>query len=204
MPKQAKSDIEVAQRACTMAGIVKISSFDDPDNEVAQALNDMYEDIVADCLSNHPWRFANYDVDLGPPLATRPLVKFNTAYAIPTDPPPLHIHTLYLSGSLVSKYEIKADQLHVDATPTDQPVLSALWRVNEAQWPAGFVLYVILRVAGFLTAAITRNGQLTAALGTEGERQFARARTRDSQQQTTQKLRLTKIRSTRLGGRPMA
>jgi hypothetical protein len=203
MPIAATSDIEIAQRACIMAGIAKIDSFEDASNEVAIVLNDLYEDTIRDCLSIHPWRFACFEVVLGPPLGATPLVGYSAAYALPNDPAPLQIKTLYVGGSLAPRYTIMREQLWVDAQPTDELVLDALWRINETGWPPYFTLYAILRLAGFLAGAITRNGALAKTLLDEGNNQLVRSRTRDSQQQTTLKLRMTKIRSTRLGGRPM-
>jgi len=202
MPVASTSNIEIAQRACTLAGLSKPSTFEDPDNEVSQALNDIYEDLVTDALTIHPWRFAIFTETLGPPLATKPAVEFNTAYALPTTPAPLQVRTLWLSGTIASRYRIMGSELWVDASPSDGVELEAIWRLNETQWPPWFRLYVILRVASFLGGAVTRNGELATFHANEAEKQLVRSRTRDSQQQTTSKIRLVKVRSTRLGGRP--
>jgi hypothetical protein len=202
MPKASTSDIEIAQRACVMAGCSKISSFDDTDSEVAITLTDIYEDIVEDCLTIHPWRFATFTRPLGPQLDPAPAVNFSHAYALPNDPRPLQVRTLYLGGSLVGHYRLYNEQLWLNGSDSQEPELEALWRMPESQWPPWFRLYAIVRIAGFLAGSITRNGEMANALMGEAERQLARSRTRDSQQQTTQKIRLVKTRSARLGGRP--
>jgi hypothetical protein len=203
MPVPSRSDIEIAQRACTLAGVDKISNFVEPGNKVAEVLNDVYEDIVSDALTIHPWRFASRTEILGPPLSPPPRVQFSAAYALPNDPAPLQVRTVYVGGGVCSLYRLRGEQLHLNAQPTDAVELDALWRDNEMFWPPWFRLYAIARIATFLSLAVTRNGEVAAALGEEAEKQLARSRTRDSQQQTTTKLAYTKIRSARLGGRPL-
>lgn len=202
MPAPSISDIEIAQRACTMAGCAKISSFSDSDSEVAIILNDTYEDMIEDCLSIHPWRFATFTVPLGPQLTVGPAVGFTAAYALPNDPRPLQVRTVYVNGSIAAHYRIMNEQVWLDATPNNTLEIEALWRMPESQWPPWFRMYAILRVASFLAGAVTRNGDIATFLSGEAEKQLVRSRTRDSQQQTTQKIRLVKTRSARLGGRP--
>jgi len=214
MPVASTSNIEIAQRACTLAGLSKPSTFEDPDNEVSQALNDIYEDLVTDALTIHPWRFAIHTEILGPPIQV-PAVGppphvhqrysppgFSAAYALPTTPAILQLRTVYTGGSLAAHYKIMGNDIWIDASPSETVEIEAIWRLEETQWPPWFKLYVILRVASFLGGAVTRNGELATFHANEAEKQLVRSRTRDSQQQTTSKIRLVKVRSTRLGGRP--
>ena len=183
-----------------MAGIAKISPFDDTDLEAAITRTTSTK-TSSRIASIHP-RASPLHRHPGSAARQPPPVGFGR-HALPNDPRPLQVRTLYVSGSLASHYRLLGEQLWVDAQPTDRLELEALWRLNEAIWPPWFRLYAILRIAGFLAGPITRNGDLAKTLLGDAEGQLVRSRTRDSQQQTTQKIRLTKVRSTRLGGRPM-
>ena len=202
-PSPSISDIQIAQRACILAGLKPINAFDEPNNETAAALNAIYADITEDCLTIHPWRFANLQVDLGPPLSVEPApLGYQTAYAIPEDPRPLRITTLLMNGTLANRYKVMGKQIWTMASGTEVVTLDATWSIPEADWPPWFRVYAIERLAAFLGGAVTRNGDLATFHAQEAEKQLARSRTRDSQQQTTTKLAYTKIRSARLGGRP--
>lgn len=200
MPDYARSDVEVAQKACVLSGMNIINDFSQDNLTEAVVLRTIYEDIVRDSLTAAPWNFATADLVLVGRLAAAPLVRYNAAYAIPQDGTILRVQTIRVGGS-VAEYDIDGDNVYLDALSTDEVVITYQKRVAEQFWPPFFVLLVVYQLAAMLSASITRNAAVAKSFNELADRQMMLARSRDSQQVTTVGLNLSRFNTLRRGGR---
>jgi hypothetical protein len=200
MPDYAKSDIQICQKACVLAGMNSIDDFEQQDLTEAVVLNTLYEDFVRDALSAIPWTFASFKKVLGAVQSTPPLCLYNAAYTLPSDGTVLRVKTVYVNGSVAS-YAIEENAVLVDALSTDEVVIAFTTRVPESTWPPFFVLYMIFSLAAMLSGAIARKADMAKAFEEKAERQLMAAKSRDSQQQTTTGLNLNRFNTLRRGGR---
>ena len=139
MPNTAKTDIEVAQRAMVLVGMEPLSSFTDATDE-ALVMNTSYEDIVEDCLAQNSWNFATGQIVLSR-LADTPVDRWDSAYAMPTDPAVIQVQTITIGGQ-VQTYDIYEKYIYINASENDEVVLNYIYRVDTQYWISfGFVSY---------------------------------------------------------------
>lgn len=203
MPDRARSALEVAQRACILAGMNRIESFDEFSSTEAVVLSSLYEDIVRDCLSVTRWNFATQRKILTSRNEDAPLTGYDAAYTYLGDDTDdvLMVHTVEINGT-VANYDISENEIHLDANATDEVVMTYTRRVDEAYWPPFFILYVTLRVAAVLAASIVRNAGMSEAFDRQAAVQLQRARNADGQQVTSRGIKLNRLVSNRsVGGR---
>lgn len=196
MPTTAVTDIEVAQRAMVLVGLEPLTSFTDSTDEALVA-NTVYEDIITDCLSQHSWNFATGQKQLSR-LTDAPLDRWDAAYALPTLPEVMQVHTVTIGGS-IQEYDIYERYLYINAEVADEVILTYAFRVETQYWPPTFTMWVIYRLASVLALSVTRKADVANSYTQLAEDQFRKAKARDSQQVTTQSLRLSRYHRTRLG-----
>jgi len=185
MPISARTDIEIAQRAMVLVGLEPLTSFTDNSDE-ALVMNTLYEDMVEDCLAQHSWKFATGQKQLSR-LTDAPLDRWDAAYSLPTEPSVMQVHTVY------ERY------IYINAGENDDVVLNYMFRVDTQYWPPAFALWVIYRLASVLSLSVTRNAEVAESYVQLAQQQFRMAKARDSQQVTTQGLRLTRYHKVRRG-----
>tara|TARA_B100000575_G_C23045960_1_gene602068 strand:- start:16 stop:645 length:630 start_codon:yes stop_codon:yes gene_type:complete len=196
MPNTASTDIEVAQRAMVLVGMNPLSTFTEATDE-ALVMNTTYEDIVQDCLAQHNWNFATGQKQL-PRLSDVPLDRWSAAYALPTEPAVVQVQTVTVD-SVVQQYDIYEKYLYINADINDDVILSYIFRPATSQWPPAFTLWVVYRLAGILALSVIRKGDIANSYATLAENQFRRAKSRDSQQTSTQSINLSRFTRVRLG-----
>ena len=196
MPISARTDIEVAQRAMVLVGLEPLAGFTDSTDE-ALVMNTLYEDMVEDCLSQHSWKFATGQKQLSR-LTDAPLDRWDAAYALPTEPAVMQVHTVTIDD-VVQEYSIYERYIYINAGENDNVVLNYMFRVDTQYWPPAFSLWVIYRLASILGLSVTRNAEVAESYVQLAEQQFRIAKARDSQQVTTQGLRLNRYHKVRRG-----
>ena len=199
MPDYARSDLEVAQKACVLAGMNPPQSFEELNATEAKVLNVVYEDVVRDALTSTPWNFASQQLALTGRLAAAPLVKWSAAYQLPQDGTILTINTIYVDGS-VADYDIEGTRIMLDCSDISLVTLDYLKRVEVSGWPPFFTMYVIQRLAAILSSSIARSDGMAKSFSALAEAQLARARSRDSQQVTARGVKLNRFVRFRRGG----
>ena len=196
MPTTPATDIEVAQKAMVLIGLQPLTSFSDNTYEALVA-NTIYEDMVEDCLAQHNWNFAT-----GQKLLSRltdvPVDRFEAAYALPTNPAVIQVLTVTID-STPQIYDIYERSVFINASETDEVVLNYVFRVETQYWPPAFTMWVIFRLASILALSVTRKGDIASSYTQLAEGQFRKAKSRDSQQVTTQGLRLSRFHRARAG-----
>ncbi len=191
------SKIDIAQQAMVLVGLQPLTSFDDKTDEALSA-NLLYETVVKDCLSQHTWNFATGQKVLNR-LADTPVDIWDAAYQLPTDVEPLIVQTLTNDDVTVQydRYEDKVYTLDAEVSSEDTLVATYQFRADEDDWPPYFVMYVVYRLASTFALSIIRKGDIAQSLSQLAEQQFTRAKTRDSQAVTTNKIKLSRFANIR-------
>ena len=77
------SKVDVANRALRMVGATRITSFTQG-TPSANAVNDIYDEILKELLASAKWKFAKKRSNLAR-SSTTPVYEFDYAYAMPSD-----------------------------------------------------------------------------------------------------------------------
>ena len=196
MPTTPSTDIEVAQKAMVLVGMEPLTAFTDKTDE-AKVANTIYEDIVSDCLATHNWNFATGQKTLSR-LTDTPVDRWDAAYALPTNPEVMQVLTVTIED-VVQSYDIYDRYVYFNAQTSDTVVLNYLFRPETQYWTPAFTLWVIYRLASVLALSVTRKADIAKQFVAMADNQFRVAKSRDSQQVTTQALRLSRFHKVRLG-----
>jgi|TARA_R100000995_G_C3458966_1_gene112073 hypothetical protein len=180
-----KSDtaIDICNRGLIFIGAEPITSFDDGTTEARVAAN-IYEDVVQTSLTNARWRFATNQEALNR-LTDAPTARFDLAYQQPNDT--LIVHAITVNDNPI-EYQIYGDMIYADTTTTDTVVADYTFRQTEEFFPSYFVMAVAYGLAQVFATSIARDGSLTQTMATLADAAMRKARSVDSQQQTSRKL----------------
>ena len=193
MSQAANSAVDISARALTLIGANPISSFSETSTE-AQIANNMYDDVAQASLCQTRWRFATNQAVLNQ-LSNVPTGRFDVAHQLPTDT--LMVHAITVSDNLI-QYSIYGDKVFSNSSTSDQLVADFTFRAQETEWPSYFTLAVEYQLAAIFATSIARDDGLANAMEQKAERLMAKARTLDSQQQTTRKLVTNRFKTERL------
>lgn len=193
--------LNICARALVLIGADQISSFDDVTVE-GTVSTAMYEDMVRSTLASHRWRFATKQVALVA-NGTDPVSRFDSAYTLPSDA--LSVSAVTINDCPI-EYDIYTNYIDAvsddtiiacDATANDTVVIDYIVRRDEASWPAYFTTAMTYVMAHVFSLSIARDGQMAQVMEGRASVLLAKARSLDSQQQTTRKLRTSRFISQR-------
>jgi len=196
MPTTPSTDIEVAQKAMVLIGLEPLASFTDQTDEALVA-NTIFEDVVEDCLAQHNWNFATGQKTLSR-LTAVPVDRWDSAYALPTSPSVVQVQTVTIDDQ-PQQYDIYERYVYLNAEASETVVLNYIFRPETQYWPPAFTMWTIFRLASVLALAVTRKADIAKSYVDLAEAQFRRAKSRDSQQVTTQGLRPSRYHRVRMG-----
>jgi len=179
----ANTPIDVSSRALILMGADPITSFNDGSNEALVAAN-MYEDIARSSLVNSRWRFATNQAVLNR-LSSAPTGRYSAAYQVPSDA--LMIHAVTVNGFNI-EYQTYGDKVYCDTEVSSEVILDYTFRAQEQDWPSYFVVAVQYELASVFASSLAQDASLAQLMGQQAQVAMMRARTLDSQQQTTRKL----------------
>lgn len=179
----ARSAVDVCSRALILIGAEPITSFDDGNNEALIASN-MYEDIARAALVNCRWRFATNQVVLNR-LSDVPTGRFDSAYQLPSGWLMSHAVTV---NDFPIEYQTYGDKIYSNSTASDELVLDYTYRANEQDWPSYFTVAVEYELAIVFAVGLARDQTLAQLMSQQASQAMVKARSLDSQQQTTRKL----------------
>ena len=180
---KSDSAIDICNRGLIFIGAEPITSFDDGTTEASVAAN-VYEDVVQSSLCNARWRFATNQQTLNR-LTDAPTARYDLAYQQPNDT--LIIHAITVNDNPI-EYQIYGDMIYADTSTTDTVVADYTFRQTEEFFPSYFIMAVAYGLAKVFATSIARDGSLTQTMATLADRAMLKARSVDSQQQTTRKL----------------
>lgn len=183
MSTPANSGIDICSRALVLIGAEPITSFSDGTTESLVSSN-MYEDVARTNLTSTRWRFATNQAVLNR-LSAAPTGRYDAAYQLPSGY--LYIHAITVND-LQIEYDLYGDKAYCDANVSDSLIADYTFRADEQNWPSYFCLTVEYAMASVFATAIARDTALADQMNIQYERMLAKARSIDSQQQSTRKL----------------
>lgn len=184
----ADSAIDICARALILIGAEPITSFDDGNNEALVASN-VYEDIARATLTSTRWRFATNQAVLNR-LSDAPTARYTAAYQLPDDW--LMTHAVTVRDTPV-EYQTYGDKIYANEDETSDVVLDYTFRVDEVYWPSYFSVALELELARVFAFSIARDAPLANLMAQQANIAMMKARTTDSQQQTTRKLNTSRF-----------
>jgi hypothetical protein len=179
----ANSGIDICSRALILIGAEPITSFEDDTTEGLVSSN-MYEDIARSNLTSTRWRFSTNQAVLNR-LSEAPTGRFDAAYQLPSGY--LFVHAVTVNDFQI-EYDIYGDKIYCDAGPQDQLIIDYTYRAEEQDWPSYFSVCVEYAMATVFSTAIARDQGLANLMNQQYNIALAKARSIDSQQQSTRKL----------------
>ena len=192
MPSEAISDVKLAQRACSRAGLEPISAFSDGTAE-AIVLNDNYDGVVDDALASFPWPFATSQEVLNR-LVEDPPSGWDGIYQVPTKA--LHVRRVLINDE-DTKWQFLGGKIAAMAGETDEVRCEFTERVAEAAFHPVFAEYVVLRLASILSTGVAHDANRAALFEQKADRYYRRARFVCASERTPRRLvasRLTAYR----------
>lgn len=184
----ANSPIDICSRALILIGADPITSFDDGTTEALVSVN-MYEDIARASLVNTRWRFATNQAVLNL-LSDAPTGRYDRAYQLPTGTLMVHAVTVQ---DLPIDYNIYGNKVYADTSASDEVIADYTYRAQEEDWPSYFSVAVEYSLAVVFATSIARDAQLAQLMQNAATQTMAKARSLDSQQQSTKKLVTTRF-----------
>ncbi len=178
----ANSAIDICSRALILIGAEPITSFEDDTSEALIAGN-MYEDIARTNLTATRWRFATNQAILNR-LTDAPTGRFDSAYQLPEY---LFLHAVTVRDFQI-EYNVYGNKVFCDADPADVLIADYTYRASEVDWPSYFSVCVEYAMAVVFATALIRDTSLSSLMSNQYEFLMAKARSTDSQQQTTRKI----------------
>ena len=189
----ANSGIDVCSRALILIGADPITSFEDNTTEALVSVN-MYEDIAQAALASMRWRFATDQLQLSR-LVDAPTGRYDAAYQLPSNM--LMMNALTINDMAVP-YTIYGDKVFCNVSPQDALIADFTYRAPEEEWPSYFTLGVLYTMASIFAGSIARNETLVSIMDQKASIAMAKARSLDSQQNTTRKLTTSRFITERL------
>lgn len=178
----ANSAIDICSRALILVGAEPITSFNDDTTEALIAGN-MYEDIARTNLTSTRWRFATNQAVLNR-LSDAPTGRFDAAYQLPEY---IFLHAVTVRD-LQIEYNVYGNKVFCDASVSDELIADFTYRADEVDWPSYFSVCVEYAMATVFATALIRDQSLSALMDQQYTRLLAKARSIDSQQQTTRRI----------------
>ena len=188
----ADTPLDICSRALILIGAEPISSFDDGTTEALVCVN-LYEDVAQSALCNTRWRFSTNQATLNQ-LTDAPTGRYDLAYQLPSNL--LMLHAITVNDNLVD-YQVYGDKVYADTSTTDTVISDYTFRADEQNWPSYFTLAVEFSLSVILATSLARDASLASLMTQRSDAAMAKARSLDSQQQTTRKLETSRFITSR-------
>tara|TARA_Y100001937_G_scaffold28562_1_gene41205 strand:- start:668 stop:1255 length:588 start_codon:yes stop_codon:yes gene_type:complete len=188
----SNSAIDICARALILIGAEPITSFDDGTTESLVAVN-MYEDIARTNLCSSRWRFATEQKQVSE-LTEEPTGRFDRAHQLPSDLLMLHALTV---NDIVFEYQVYGDKVFSNASSNEVVIADYTFRALEIGWPSYFTIAVEYAMAAVFAGSIARDPNLIQLMEDKYDIAMRKARSLDSQQQTSRKLATSRFAAER-------
>lgn len=184
----ANSAIDICARALILIGADPITSFDDGNNEALVASN-VYEDIARASLTSSRWRFSTDQAILNR-LSDAPTGRYDAAYQLPDGW--LMTHAVTVNDTPI-EYQTYGNKIFANEDANSVVVLDYTYRAEEVDFPSYFTIALELELARVFAFSLARDAQLANLMAQQAQTAMMKARTIDSQQQTTRKLNTSRF-----------
>jgi len=184
----ANSAIDICARALILIGAEPITSFDDNNNESLVSSN-VYEDIARATLVSSRWRFSTNQAVLNR-LTDAPTGRYDAAYQLPDGW--LMTHAVTVSDNAI-EYQTYGNKIYANEDVNSEVILDYTFRAEEENFPSYFTIALEFELARIFAFSIARDSQLASLMGEQAQIAMMKARTIDSQQQTTRKLNTSRF-----------
>tara|TARA_R100001510_G_scaffold55811_1_gene60288 strand:- start:13465 stop:14058 length:594 start_codon:yes stop_codon:yes gene_type:complete len=184
----ANSAIDICARALILIGADPITSFDDGNNEALVASN-VYEDIARASLTSSRWRFSTNQAILNR-LTDPPTGRYDAAYQLPDGW--LMTHAVTVNDTPI-EYQTYGDKIYANEDANSVVILDYTYRAEETDFPSYFTIALELELARVFAFSLARDAQLANLMAQQAQAAMMKARTIDSQQQTTRKLNTSRF-----------
>ena len=172
----ANSAIDICARALILIGADPITSFDDGNNEALVASN-VYEDIATNqAILNR--------------LTDPPTGRYDAAYQLPDGW--LMTHAVTVNDTPI-EYQTYGNKIFANEDANSVVVLDYTYRAEEVDFPSYFTIALELELARVFAFSLARDAQLANLMAQQAQTAMMKARTIDSQQQTTRKLNTSRF-----------
>jgi len=172
------TDISICNTSLIMVGADDITSFSDNTVE-AKLANSVYKDTKKTLLQYYPWRFSLRQVDLGGALSSPPDFSWNYQYQLPSD----CLRIIQLENA--QEYELYGRQIYTNVKPAR---VIYQRNVSEADMPSYFIRALNFHLARLFAMSLQEDGGKMNVFDRAADKETARARQLDAQQQPTQRI----------------
>ena len=118
-------------------------------------------------------------------LTDAPTGRWDAAYQIPAES--LFVHAVTVNDSPI-EFDIFGSYVYCDATTNDEVIADYNFRQTEVNFPSYFIQALVYELSGQFALSIARDENLSQMMFNNARFFLQKARTLDSQQQTTPKL----------------
>jgi hypothetical protein len=191
----ADSAIDICSRALVLIGQTPITSFSAGDTPSVVA-NNLYEPTIRGILSQKRWGFARTTVQLSRKLAAPTGGYWEAAYSLPADL--LQIHRVEVNA-LPIRYERFQSEIRCNTGTADEVYMTYIRRVDETELPPYFIAALELELAARFAFPITSQQELAGVMRRDANKAWIEARTAASQEQSAQRLPISRMMAVRRG-----
>lgn len=191
----ARTNIDVANAACTLCGIPLISSFEGEEAH-HHILTANYDDIVEASISFYYWRFAMHVAELTREDGSPTNPEWDASYIIPTEF--LNIKAVTVNGYPI-EFDVYGQQLLCNASATDTVVLEGCINVDEDRWPAYFRRSISMEIATLLAAGVREDSGMAKTYAGLAKTYMDKAKLQSSLGRTPERLAIGRLVSRRRG-----
>ena len=191
----ADTAIDICSRALVLIGSTPITSFTAGDTPSVIA-NNLYEPTLRGILSQKRWGFARTTSQLSRLTGTPDGGYWEAAYALPADL--LQIQRVEVGG-LPIRYERFQSQIRCNATEAETVVMTYIRRVDESELPGYFIAALEYELAARFAMPVTGQESLTGIMAGRAKTAWVEARTAASQEQSAQRLPVSRFMAVRRG-----
>ncbi len=179
----ATTDIAVASKGLVLIGADPISAFDGSSRGAIVAEH-IYDEVVEDLMVDTPWTFATKLENLSHLEAT-PESLFTDAWQIPTTA--LLVRRILVNNADVD-YQINGDKIFTNVDSSNIVTMNFIFRAAEQDWPPYFRYTVELKLASVFALALAGKPDLARTLTDQAEFALRKARSQDSQSDTSESI----------------
>jgi len=141
------------------------------DNPIYAAASSIYDRLLPDILTMHPWRFAMKSFNLNRINEESLIARWPDIFQLPAD-----LLLIYRTVPVLN-YEVFGDRIYTNSTSL---TLEYIFQASESGFPSYFTQLMVLQLTSRIAMTVTQLPELLQIWKQEAERQLIVARSIDS------------------------